>query len=160
MAKYKYYTQAGLEKLTKELRQLETTGRRTIAQQIGEAREKGDLRENAEYEAAKDAQAHLELKISKLKQLVSQARVIDKSKLDPSKVSIFSKVKLKNLKTQAILTYTLVAGEEADLKQAKISVESPIGKGLLGKKKGDIAEIQVPRGLLNLEILDTEIDLE
>ena len=160
MAKYKYYTQAGLDKLTKELRELETTGRRTIAQQIGEAREKGDLRENAEYEAAKDAQGHLELKISKLKQLVSQARVLDKSKLDPSKVSIFSKVKLKNLKTQAVLTYTLVSGEEADLKKAKISVESPIGKGLLGKRKGDIAEIQVPRGLLKLEILETEIDLE
>lgn len=160
MAKYKYYTQAGLDKLTKQLRELETKGRRAIAQQIGEAREKGDLRENAEYEAAKDAQGHLELKIAKLKQLVLQARVIDKSKLDPFKVSIFSKVKLKNLKTQAVLTYTLVSGEEADLKKAKISVESPIGKGLLGKKKGDIAEIQVPRGLLKLEILDTQIDLE
>ena len=160
MAKYNYYTQEGLDKLTKQLHQLETKGRREIARQIGEAREKGDLRENAEYDAAKDAQAHHELKIAKLKQIIAQARLIDKNKLDASKVSIFAKVKLKNLNTQAILTYTLVSSEEANLKKAKISVESPIAKGLLGKKKGEIAEIQVPKGLIKFEILDIEIDLE
>ncbi len=159
MGQYKYYTKIGLEKIKQELTYLETKGRQDIAYQIGEAREKGDLKENAEYDAAKDAQGMLELKISKLNKLISQARIIDESKLDPSKVSIFSKVKLKNINTQVIVSYTLVSEKEANLKEGKISVGSPIGKGLLGKKKGELAEIKVPRGLIKFEILNTELDL-
>lgn len=154
MSKISYYTQEGLEKLKKELHELRTKGRADIARQIAEAREKGDLSENAEYDAAKEAQGLLELKIAKLEELISNARLMDESNIDLSKVSIFSKVKIKNKKTKAVMTYTLVSQEEADLKAGKISVESPIGKGLLGKSVGDIAKIQVPAGELEVEILE------
>ncbi|PKQ70489.1 transcription elongation factor GreA [Raineya orbicola] len=154
MSKISYYTQEGLEKLKKELHELRTKGRADIARQIAEAREKGDLSENAEYDAAKEAQGLLELKIAKLEELISNARLMDESNIDLSKVSIFSTVKIKNKKTKAVMTYTLVSQEEADLKAGKISVESPIGKGLLGKSVGDVAKIQVPAGELEVEILE------
>src|SRR6476620_10299244 len=141
MANISYYTAEGLQKLKDELAELKVKGRASIARQLAEARDKGDLSENAEYDAAKDAQGHLELKISKLEELVANARIIDETNIDLSKVSILSKVKIKNKKTGAVMDYILVAEEEADLKSGKISVKSPIGKGLLGKKKGDSAEI-------------------
>ncbi len=150
----KHYTQEGLDKLKNELHDLKTRGRKDISQQIAEARDKGDLSENAEYDAAKDAQGLLEMKISQLENLVANARIIDESKLDASKVSILSKVKLKNIKAKMEVTYTLVAEEEADLAKKKISIESPIGKGLLGKKVGDVAKIKVPAGVLELEVLE------
>jgi transcription elongation factor GreA len=154
MSKVTYYTAEGLKKLQDELAQLKTKGRAEMAKQIAEARDKGDLSENAEYDAAKDAQGLLELKISKLEELLSNARVLDESTIDTSKVSILSTVKIKNKKNGAIISYTLVAEEEADLKSNKISVKSPIGKGLLGKEKGDTAIIDVPAGKLEFEILE------
>jgi len=141
-AKISYYTKEGLEKLKNDLSQLKTKGRADIARQIAEARDKGDLSENAEYDAAKDAQGHLEARIAQLEELVGNAREIDESKLDTSIVSILSKVTIKNKKNGASFTYTLVSEEEADLKQSKISTQSPIGKGLLGKKKGESAKIK------------------
>lgn len=152
-----YYTKEGLQKLKDELQELKTKGRADMAKQIAEARDKGDLSENAEYDAAKDAQGLLELKISKLETVVGNARVIDESLIDTSKVSILSNVKIKNLKNKMEVTYQLVAEEEADLKAGKISVKSPIGKGLLGKEKGDKAVIKVPAGDLEFEILDISI---
>lgn len=149
-----YYTKEGLDKLKAELRELETTGRKEIARQIAEARDKGDLSENAEYDAAKDAQGHLEAKIAQLNQVVGNARVIDESSINTSKVSILSKVTIKNTKNKAELTYTLVSEEEADLKSGKISVQSPIGSGLLGKDIGDKAKIKTPGGEIEFEILD------
>ena len=134
MSEISYYTEEGLNKLKDELIELKSKGRTDIAKQIAEARDKGDLSENAEYDAAKDAQGLLELKISKLEAVVGNARVIDESKIDTSKVSILSKVKIKNTKNGMELTYTIVSEEEADLKAHKISVKSPIGRGLLGKK--------------------------
>ncbi len=157
MAKVSYYTQEGLDKLKEELNTLRTTGRADMAKQIAEARDKGDLSENAEYDAAKDAQGLLELKISKLEEVVSKARVIDESRIDTSKVSILSKVKIKNKKNGAQMTYTLVSEEEADLKTGKISVKSPIGKGLLGKKVGESTEIQVPAGKIEFEIQEISL---
>jgi len=154
MAEVNYYTAEGLKKLQDELNELKTKGRADMARQIAEARDKGDLSENAEYDAAKDAQGLLELKISKLEAVVGNARVVDESKLDNSKVSILSKVKIKNTKNGATLTYTLVSEEEADLKAARISVKSPIGKGLLGKEVGDMAEVKAPAGIIKFEILD------
>lgn len=151
---YTYYTEEGLRKLKEELAMLKTRGRSDMAKQIAEARDKGDLSENAEYDAAKDAQGLLELKISKLEDVVANARVIDESNIDTSKVSILSNVKIKNKKTNAVVNYILVSEEEADLKSGKISVKSPIGKGLLGKKIGDSAYIDVPAGKLEFEILD------
>lgn len=151
---FTYYTEEGLRKLKDELNELKTRGRADIARQIAEARDKGDLSENAEYDAAKDAQGLLELKISKMEEIVGNARVLDESSLDLSKVSIMTKVKLKNLKNNASITYSLVAEEEADLKANKISVKSPIGSGLLGKKVGDKVEIKVPAGLVELEVLE------
>lgn len=152
-----YYTKEGLQKLKDELQELKTKGRADMAKQIAEARDKGDLSENAEYDAAKDAQGLLELKISKLETVVGNARVIDESLIDTSKVSILSNVKIKNLKNKMEVTYQLVAEEEADLKAGKISIKSPIGKGLLGKEKGDKAVIKVPAGDLEFEILDISI---
>ncbi len=149
-----YYTKEGLEKLTKELNMLKTKGRADIAKQIAEARDKGDLSENAEYDAAKDAQGHLEAKIAQLGGLLSNARLIDESKLDTDSVSILSKVTIKNKKNGASVTYTLVSEEEADLKAGRISTQSPIGKGLLGKKKGDMAKIKTPAGELEFEIVN------
>jgi transcription elongation factor GreA len=157
MSKVSYYTQEGLDRLVAELNALRTTGRTEMAKQIAEARDKGDLSENAEYDAAKDAQGLLELKISKLEEVVSNARVLDESTIDTSKVSILSKVKIKNKKNGAQMTYTLVSEEEADLKTGKISVKSPIGKGLLGKKIGEVTEIVVPAGKIQFEIQDISL---
>jgi len=152
-----YYTKDGLQKLKDELTELKTKGRADMAKQIAEARDKGDLSENAEYDAAKEAQGLLELKISKLETVVGNARIIDESAVDTSKVSILSTVKIKNSKNKMEVTYQLVAEEEADLKSGKISVQSPIGKGLLGKKKGDLATIKVPAGNMEFEILDISV---
>ena len=154
MSKISYYTQEGLDKLKAELQELRTKGRADIARQIAEARDKGDLSENAEYDAAKEAQGLLELKIAKLEELLGNARLLDESNIDLSKVSVLSKVRIKNKKTKAEMTYTLVAQEEADLKAGKISVDSPIGKGLLGKEVGEVAKIQVPAGEIEVEILE------
>jgi transcription elongation factor GreA len=154
MAKIQYYTEEGLNRLKAELHELKNRGRQEIAHAIAEARDKGDLSENAEYDAAKEAQGHHEAKISKLENVLSNARVLDESSVDTSVVGILSKVQIKNAKNNAVVTYTLVAEEEADLKQGKISVGSPIGKGLLGKKVGEKASIQVPAGLLEFEILE------
>ncbi|RIJ34231.1 transcription elongation factor GreA [Pontibacter oryzae] len=154
MSKFNYYTAEGLQKLKDELAELKTKGRSEVARQLAEARDKGDLSENAEYDAAKDAQGHLELKISKLEEVVGNARLIDESNLDSSKALILSKVKLKNLKNNMVVDYTLVAEEEANLAAGKISVKSPIGKGLLGKSVGDVAEITIPAGKIQFEILE------
>lgn len=154
MTQLSYYTPEGLKKLRDELEQMKSVERPRISQQIAEARDKGDLSENAEYDAAKEAQGLLEMKISKLEQELSNARIIDESQLDTSKVLVLSKVKIKNLGNGMEMTYTLVSEKEADLKANKISVTSPIGKGLLGKSVGDQAEIQVPNGIIKFEILD------
>jgi transcription elongation factor GreA len=154
MAETNYYTEEGLNKLKSELNRLITVERPLISKQIAEARDKGDLSENAEYDAAKDAQGMLELKISKLQGTIQNARIVDTSKLDLSKVLIFTTVMIKNLKNGMVSTYTLVPENEADLKQGKISVSSPIARGLLGKKAGEKAEIIVPAGKLELEILE------
>jgi len=153
MAKLQYYTAEALDKLKAELHHLKIQGRSDMAKQIAEARDKGDLSENAEYDAAKDAQGLLELKISKLEEVVANARVLDESTIDLSKVPIYSIVQIKNLKNGATVSYTIVSEEEADLKTGKISVSSPFGKGLLGKKVGDLAEIQAPAGKMEFEIL-------
>ncbi|MCB0754804.1 MAG: transcription elongation factor GreA [Flavobacteriales bacterium] len=149
-----YLTKEGMDKLKKELDHLKRVERPSISAQIAEARDKGDLSENAEYDAAKEAQGLLELKISKLEATLSDAVVIDESQLDKDKVLILSKVKLKNQANGMEFEYTLVPENEADLKAKKISVESPIGKGLLGKKVGDVAAIQVPNGIMNFEVLE------
>ncbi len=154
MSKVSYYTAEGLKKLRGELNQLRDVERSKASQAIAEARDKGDLSENAEYDAAKEAQGLLELKISKLEEILAGARLIDESQLDVSKVLVLSTVKLKNQGNGMEMQYTLVAESEADLKTGKISVSSPIGKGLLGKKAGDIAEINVPNGILKFEILE------
>ncbi|GAB3763475.1 transcription elongation factor GreA [Spirosoma pomorum] len=154
MGKISYYTEEGLNRLKAELNDLKTKGRTEIARQIAEARDKGDLSENAEYDAAKDAQGLHELKISKLEEVVANARVLDESTIDTSQVSILSTVKIKNKKNGAVMNYMLVSEEEADLKAGRISVGSPIGKGLLGKHVGDLAEIKVPAGVLEFEIID------
>jgi len=151
--KISYYTKEGLDKLTTELNFLKTKGRSDIAKQIAEARDKGDLSENAEYDAAKDAQGHLEAKIAKLEDLMSNARLLDETKIDTSSVSILSKVTIKNKKNNASVTYMLVSEEEADLKTGKISTQSPIGKGLLGKKKGDSVKIKTPAGEMEFEVV-------
>lgn len=149
-----YFTPEGLKKLQDELSNLRNVERPKISQAIAEARDKGDLSENAEYDAAKDAQGLLELKISKLEAVVATARIIDESKLDSTKALVLSKVKIKNKTNGAVMTYLLVAENEADFKLGKISVTSPIGKGLLGKKVGDVAEIAVPSGKMEFEILE------
>ena len=152
--KYTYYTKEGLERLKNELLDLKTRGRADMSKQIGEARDKGDLSENAEYDAAKDAQGLMEMKISQLEGIVSNARVLDDSNIDPSKVAILSKVTIKNAANGMTVTYTLVAEEEADLKAGKISIDSPIGKGLLGKKAGDFAQVKVPVGDIEFEVIE------
>ncbi len=154
MSEIKYYTKEGLLKLKKELDYLTTVERPSISKQIAEAIDKGDISENAEYDAAKNAQGLLEMKIAKLQSLLSNARIIDESKLDSSKVLILSKVKIKNLKNGAVITYTLVPENEADIKNKKISVSSPIAKGLLGKRIGDKVEIKIPAGAITYEIID------
>ncbi|MFW5793469.1 MAG: transcription elongation factor GreA [Bacteroidota bacterium] len=154
MSDIKYFTKEGLQKLKDELEKMKSIDRPNISQEIAEAREKGDLSENAEYDAAKNAQAMLELRISKLEDTLSNARVIDESQLDDSKISILTKVKLKNLKNNAIVEYSLVPENESDIKSGKISVNSPIAKGLLGKSVGEIVEIEVPAGTLSFEVLE------
>lgn len=154
MSQLNYYTEEGLKKMREELHDLKTRGRAEMAKQIAEARDKGDLSENAEYDAAKDAQGMLELKISKLDDAVANGRVINQSSLDTSKVSILAKVKIKNHVNKAEMTYTLVAEEEANLKELKISIKSPIGQGLIGKKKGDIAEVKTPNGIVKFDVLE------
>jgi transcription elongation factor GreA len=154
MSQISYYTQEGLQNLKDEVKQLETIERPKISQQIADARDKGDLSENAEYDAAKEAQGMLEARIANLKNQLSTARLIDDSQLDASKVLILSKVTIKNIKNGMEITYTLVAENEADLSQKKISIKSPIAKGLLGKEKGDIADIQTPGGIMQFEIIN------
>jgi transcription elongation factor GreA len=149
-----YYTAEGLKKLKDELHALKTVERPKISQQIAEARDKGDLSENAEYDAAKEAQGLLEARIAKMEDLVANARLVDESQFDNSRVFILSKVKIKNLNNNSVVEYTLVAENEANLAEKKISVDSPIGKGLLGKKVGDVAEVTVPAGKLSLEVLE------
>jgi transcription elongation factor GreA len=154
MAKFQYYTQEKFDELKAELQYLKTSGRADMSAQIAEARDKGDLSENAEYDAAKDAQGLLELKIMKLNEVVANARVIDETNVDNSIVSILSKVKIKNVKNGMEKIYTIVSEEEADLAAGKISNSSPFGKGLFGKKVGDIAQIQAPVGAMEFEIME------
>jgi transcription elongation factor GreA len=154
MSEIKYFTEEGLENLKKEVNHMISVERPAISRQIAEARDKGDLSENAEYDAAKEAQGLLELKISKMQEVVRNARVIDESKMDTSKVYILSTVKIKNLKNNMEMTYSLVPENEADLKKGKISVSSPIAKGLLGKKVGDHVDIQVPAGTIPFEVIE------
>jgi transcription elongation factor GreA len=152
MSQISYFTEEGLKKVKDELKHLQTVERSSISAQIGEARDKGDLSENAEYDAAKEAQGLLEMKISKLQTLVANARVVDESELDTSKVLILSKVKIKNVANGSEMEYTIVSEKEANMKEKRISVESPIAKGLLGKEVGDIAEVKVPSGIIKFEI--------
>ena len=154
MSESKYYTEEGLKNLQEEVNQLISVERPKISQQIAEARDKGDLSENAEYDAAKEAQGLLELRISKLQTKIANARIIDESKMDSSKVYLLCNVTVKNLKNGATVKYAIVPEEESDLKQARISVESPIAKGLLGKEIGDKVEIRVPAGTVPFEIID------
>lgn len=154
MSQVTYYTEEGLKKLKDELHEMKTVQRPSISQQIADARDKGDLSENAEYDAAKEAQGLLEAKIAKLENVLSNARIIDDSDIDDSKVYILSTVTIKNVSNGMEMQYTLVAENEADLKAKKISVESPIGKGLLGKEVGEIADIQTPNGVMKFEIIE------
>ncbi|MDD3773417.1 MAG: transcription elongation factor GreA [Weeksellaceae bacterium] len=154
MGKLSYITSEGLKKLITQVERLKSIERPQISQAIAEARDKGDLSENAEYDAAKEAQGLLELKISQLEETIRNSRVIDESKLDYSCVQILSKVKIKNLKNNAIMEYAIVSETEADLKQGKISINTPIASGLLGKKIGDTVEVQVPSGMMSFEILE------
>ncbi|KJD31718.1 transcription elongation factor GreA [Tamlana nanhaiensis] len=154
MSKVSYYTPEGLKKLRDELNQLKDIERPKASQAIADARDKGDLSENAEYDAAKEAQGMLEMKISKMEETLANARIIDESQLDTSKVLVLSKVKIKNQTNGMEMNYTLVAESEADLASGKISVNSPIGKGLLGKSVGDVAEIKVPSGVMKFDIVE------
>lgn len=151
---YNYMTQAGYDKIVAEINELEAVQRPKISQQIAEARDKGDLSENAEYDAAKEAQGLLEAKISQLKSVLSNARIIDESRLTTDTVQILNKVTIKNLKNGAKVAYTLVSDSEANLKENKISVNTPIAKGLIGKKVGEVAEVQTPGGLMSFEVLE------
>lgn len=154
MSQINYYTEGGLKRLKDELQQMKRVERPSISRQIAEARDKGDLSENAEYDAAKEAQGLLEARISKLEHVIANARIVDETQMDTSKAFILSKVKIKNLNNNMTVDYQLVAENEADLKSKKLSIESPIGKGLLGKALGDVVEIQIPAGLVKFEILD------
>lgn len=158
MAGVSYYTEEGLQKLKDELQDLKTRGRADMAKQIAEARDKGDLSENAEYDAAKDAQGLMEMRISELEAAVGNARVMKEDNVDLSKVSILSTVKIKNVKNGMEVKYTLVSEKEANLKQGKISYESPIGKGLLNKKVGEVADVKAPAGVMQFEILDITLE--
>ncbi len=158
MSKVSYYTKEGLQKLRDELNHLRDVERPKASDAIAEARDKGDLSENAEYDAAKEAQGMLEMEISKMEQILANARLIDESQLDTSKVLIHSTVTIRNQVNKAEMTYKLVAQSEADLASGKISVDSPIGKGLLGKKEGDVAEIEAPRGVMKFDIISITRD--
>jgi len=150
-------TEAGYNKILDEINYLESVKRQEISAQIAEARDKGDLSENAEYDAAKEAQGLMESKLAQLKELIANARLIDESRIQTSRVQILNKVKIKNTKTGTIMTYTLVSDTEANLKEGKIAVSTPIAKGLIGKKAGDVVEIKVPSGVMSFEILDISI---
>lgn len=152
-----YMTEEGLDKLKERLKEMISVERPSISQQIAEARDKGDLSENAEYDAAKEAQGMLEAKIAQLENQVANARIIDKTKIDTSSVQMLNKVTVKNKKTNKIVTYTLVSESEADFKTGKLSISTPIAKGLIGKKVGDIAEVQVPSGKIPFEILEISL---
>ena len=154
MSKVSYYTPEGLKKLKEELLKLEQVERPRVTQEIADARDKGDLSENAEYHAAKEEQSLLETKIAKLKNVVASARIIDESQLDVSKILIHSKIKIKNISNGMEFSYTLVADSESDIKNGKLSVNSPIGKGLLGKELGDNVEIKVPNGIMKFEVTE------
>ena len=154
MAKVSYVTEEGLAKMKKELEQMINVERPAISRQIAEARDKGDLSENAEYDAAKDAQGMLEARIHKLEETIRHSRVLDETRVDTSSIQILNRVKLKNLKNNAVVEYVLVSESEANLKEGKIAITTPIGKGLVGKKKGSIVEIQVPAGKINFEVLE------
>jgi len=154
MATVSYLTEEGLQKLKSELEHLTNVERPGISRQIAEARDKGDLSENAEYDAAKDAQGMLEARIARLEDILANSRVIDESRIDISKVQILNRVKIKNLKTNAIMEYLLVSEQEANLKEGKISISTPIARGLMGKKIGDVVEVHVPSGKLSLEIIE------
>ncbi len=154
---YNFMTQEGFNKLMEEISRLEAEERPKIQQQVAEAREKGDLSENAEYDAAREAQGMLEARISELKTMAAQARIIDETKIDTQKVQLFTKVTVKNLDDKSKTTYTIVPDNESNFKEKKISLNAPISKGLIGKKKGDIAEIEVPVGKLRFEILDISL---
>ena len=158
MSKVAYYTAEGLKKLRDELNQLKDVERPKASQAIAEARDKGDLSENAEYDAAKEAQGMLEMRISKMEEIVANARIIDESQLDTSKALVHSSVKIKDRTNGMVMKYKLVAQSEADLKSGKISVDSPIGKGLLGKQVGDVAEISVPNGTLKFDVIEITRD--
>jgi len=157
MGKVAYITQEGLNKLKDELDRLMNVERPSISRQIGEAIEKGDISENAEYDAAKDAQGMLEAKIAVLRDKIANARIIDESKIDTSCVQILNKVTIKNIKSNSTMKYTIVSEHEADLKSGKISIETPIAKGLIGKKVGDVVEIKVPSGIIPFEIIDISL---
>lgn len=157
MSGINYMTQEAYDRLTAELEEMKTTGRAKIAKAIAEAREKGDLSENAEYDAAKDAQGMLEMKINELEKAMASARVLDESEIDTSKVTVLSKVTIVNKRNKKEVTYQLVSGSEADIKQKKISVSSPIGEGLLGKKVGEVAEVNTPGGVMEFEIKNISI---
>ncbi len=157
MAQYTLLTQAGYEKMKAEVDVLRSTGRKEAARAIAEAREKGDLSENAEYDAAKDAQGHLEAKIANLEAKLGNARIIDESLLDDSKVSVLSTVTIENVKTKKQVTYKLVPESEADLKTGKISVNSPVGQGLIGKEVGDIAYVSTPNGKIDFKVISISI---
>ncbi len=157
MSNVTYLTPEGYEKLKAELQELKTKGRAEVAKAIAEAREKGDLSENAEYDAAKDAQGMLEMRINELERMLATARVLDPEQISTDEVRLLSKVTIKNVANGATMTYTLVSEQEADLKQKRISITSPIGKGLLGKKKGEIAEVETPRGKMKFEIVDISL---
>lgn len=158
MSTVQYLTQEGFQKLKAELDELKTKGRDEAAKAIAEAREKGDLSENAEYDAAKEAQGLLEFRINELEKILSNARILDQSQLDASKVTVMTNVTIKNTKTGKQLTYKLVSESEADLKEKKISVSSPMGQGLLGKTVGEVAEVHTPNGSMEFEIVDITID--
>jgi transcription elongation factor GreA len=157
MSSIKYITEAGLKKLKEELHQFEHVERPSISKQIAEARDKGDLSENAEYDAAKEAQGLLEMRIAKLKDIIANSRILDESKLDTSKVQLLNKVVIKNLKNGAKMTYTIVPDSEADLKSGKLAISTPIAKGLLGKKIGDTVEISVPSGVMTFEVVEISL---
>ena len=157
MSQASYFTEEGLARLKKELEQLTSVERPAISQQIAEARDKGDLSENAEYDAAKEAQGLLEMKIARLEDMVAKARIIDESKIDTSQVQILNKVKIKNTKNNQQVEYMLVSENESDVKSGKISVATPIARGLLGKKVGDVVDIKVPSGLMSFEIMEISL---
>jgi transcription elongation factor GreA len=157
MSDIAYVTEEGLKKMQDELDRLVNVERPAISRQIAEARDKGDLSENAEYDAAKEAQGLIELRINRLQETIRNARLIDMSQIDTETVQIFNKVKIKNLKTNAVMQYMIVSESEANVKEKKISVNTPIAKGLLGKKVGDKVDVQIPNGLISLEVIDISL---